>query len=136
MPALRICGDPTVRDASASAGSSVASGSSINSSYVTPAPIVTVRAAGIDRPRPELGDTVDGDDDRCRGTRGDAAVALVDLDQGVGPAGEHHRAGVRGDGVDRLEQRERDDDRHQRATVQNVKTFDVVPSRSRRAAST
>ena len=40
-------------------------------------------------------------------------MPLVDLDQRIGPAGEHHRAGMVGEGGDCFAQRERDDDRHQ-----------------------
>ena len=50
VPRLRICGDPTVRDASASAGRSVASLGRIASAYVSPAPSRTLPSSR-DQPR-------------------------------------------------------------------------------------
>ena len=61
VPALRICGLPTVRAASASAGSKLRSGSASISAQVTPAPRVIVRCSGSGVHDESFGYTDEGD---------------------------------------------------------------------------
>ena len=88
VAALRICGDPTVRAAWPSAGTSSASGGA-GELGVGDAGADAQRAGGaVERPRPQLGDAVD-DDHRL--VTDDVPVGLVDLDHQVGATGEHDR---------------------------------------------
>ena len=121
VPALRICGDPTVRAAWASAGTIDASG---------PVQHLAVRDRGADRdravPRSCRHDRSSAIRFTTTTTADRASVPVVDLDHQVGAAGEHGRRRVAGqmrhgvvDGVGQV-------DRHERVTVQNVNAADTI----------
>ena len=98
VAALRICGEPTVRAAWASAGSRVASGVGFELGVGDTGPEADGAGGGVVRPAPQLRDPVDGDD---RVAVGDTVASLVHLDHEVGPAGQDEGVGMlgqRGDG--------------------------------------
>ena len=78
MPRLRICGEPTVRDASASAGSVAATSPVIRSAYVTPAPMRT-RPSACSTPRSS------GTSDRSSTATGSSRPKLISTMTSVPP---------------------------------------------------
>ncbi len=88
VPRLRICGEPTVRDASASAGSASASSPLIASVYVSPAPS---RSVPFSRDQPRSSAT----SFRLRSDLGPRAIE-VERDHHVGSALDRERVRVLG----------------------------------------
>ena len=106
-------GDPTVRAASASAGTQLAQRLVLD---LAPRDAGAERAACSRRGRTS---TTRSSGTRLRRDHGravigprEAAVPLVDLDHQIGAAGEQRRAGMRGDAGERLVERRRDEHGH------------------------
>ena len=99
VPRLRIWGEPTVRDASASAGSSAASSPCSISAYVRPG--AEPQRPVLARPAAELGHLAEVED------RVGPRAVEVELDHDVGPAADRERARMLGAQHERLCQRAR-----------------------------
>ena len=109
VAALRICGDPTVRAAWASAGTSSASGGEASSPYVTAAPMRSVPAARSSVQVRSSGTRLTHDD---RLVTDDVPVGLVHLDHQVGAPGEHDGVGAVAEHGHGVVHRARDHHRH------------------------